>query len=386
MLATVAFAVASQVPEPYLQDWQTMLRKVTQVEKISLLVDVDPSRKPGVLSYDKASGMSGLERLAAATQRSVFSVESVYVLRRKPEVDDVRFHTPHQHVMAFLTSLGATDTMKLCDAKLDISSVPPTLQRRLKYALSMLGNGLGDSILANYPERIGMRLVYEPLATADSRTGDGPVTLNLTGQSPDVPYPDAQPAPVRQLGRLQDGEVDFQDGGVYTLSEIVERAQRTFGHPLLYDQRLAGSQVFISGTYTEERLRRALDAVLEPFPVTPNPQGFTPESFEAEKRQVINLAFGLMGNEKIGLSDLTYNNLITGKVTSFKEIYGTKPPRHVQRFMSDYRIQPDDSVTVTGELFLAFSAPGLATLPTEVRDALGNPVPYSVPHFIKVGF
>lgn len=387
MLASIALATLLQVPEPYVQDWQTMLRRVVAAEGIALCVDVDPSRKPGALQYEKASGMPGLDRLCAATQRTMTLVDGVYVLRRRPEEGDLRFMSPHQHAMAFLTSLGAIDTMKLCDGKLELSNVAPTFQRRLRYAIGMLGKGLGDSMLANYPDRIGMRLLYEPIATVDSRTGNGMVSLNLTGQNPDVPYPPARrESAVTPLSHPFEGEIDFEGGAVYFVSEIVERAQRTFHHRFLYDERLAASRVFISGLFTEERLRKTLDAVLEPFPVVPAPESFENQDFAVEARQVINLAFGLMGNEKVGIADITYNNMIVGRTTSFKDLFGTRFPRPVQQFMSEYRIQPEDVVSISGDLYLAFAAPGLATLESGSRDALGNPVPYSVPHFLKIGF
>ena len=387
MLSVLAVAFATQQSEPNLQAWQATLRRVARVERASLCVDVDGSVKPLPVVYEKPEGMRGLDRLAVATARTIARVDGVYVLRRKMEEGDPRLQTPHQHAIDFLTSLGSIDMAKLRDGKLEFANLPPAMQRKLRYSIACFGNGLGDSLLANYPDRIGMRLLLDPVARASSRTGDGFVTLSLLAEKPDVPLPDAvRTTPASPLGRPEDGQIDFEDGAVFTFAEVVQRLERTFGKRYWYDERLAGSHVFVSGSFTEDRLRKVLDLVSEPSPITVMPDGFRSPNFDLERRQIINAAFGSLGNEHIGIGDLTYNSLIVGLSTSFKEIYGSRLPRHVQRFMSDYRIQPEDEVSVSGELYLAFAAPGLAILDSGTLDTLGNPIPYSLPHYIKLGF
>lgn len=387
MLSVLAVAFAAQLPDQNLQAWQATLRKVAGAERASLCVDVDLTTKPAPLVYQNPEGVRGLDRLAVATKRSYSVVDGVYVFRRKLEVDDLRLETPHQHAIDFLTSLGVVDISKLRDGKLDFSSLSSVMQRKLRFAIASLGNGLGDSMIGEYPNRIGMRLMFEPVATANSRTGDGVVRVELTPEKPDVPLPDGGRRVTEEpLGRPEIGQIDFEDGAVFTLRELVDRMQKSFGTTYWYDNRLEYSSIFVSGRFTEERLRRVLDSVTEPAVITPVPDSFRTESYDRERMQIINLAYGPMGNDRIGLSDLTFNHLIVGRSTNFKELFGTRPPRNIQRFMSDYRIQPDDEVNVFGELYLAIAAPGLATMYSDARDALGNPVPYSLPHYIKLSF
>ena len=78
--------------------------------------------------------------------------------------------------------------------------------------------------------------------------------------------------------------------------------------------------------------------------------------------------------------------MMDGKLTTFFELFGNRPPRHVLTFMNRYRIQPTDSVTVEGELFLAFAAPGLASLDSGQRDGAGRVLTYNVPHYLRLGF
>jgi hypothetical protein len=241
-------------------------------------------------------------------------------------------------------------------------------------------------MLAEYPDRIGMRLVLDPIAVFSSRTGDGNVTLQFLDEKTKVPVPESgggEPAP---LGRPVDGEVDFGDGEITTLREICARAERVLQKSFWIDGRLAPSRYFISGTFTEKRLLDVIAAVTEPFPVTPVPEGHNRTEFAAERQRLIAIAFGPYSDDKVGVAELTIGDLIAGKSTTVKELFGTNVPQRLKAFMAQYRIQPDDRAEISGELYLAVAAPGMATLFGASVDGLGNPVPYSLPHFIKIGF
>ena len=193
----------------------------------------------------------------------------------------------------------------------------------------------------------------------------------------------AEPPP---LGRPADGELEFGDGRVSTLAQIAQEAEAAFGRPIWFDGRLSETLYFLSGTYTEDRLLAVLAAVTETYSVQPAPEGFGFEDFTEERIEILELAFGPYRDEPIGVAELTYEDLILGKQTTFFELFGNKPPRHVLTFMNRYRIQPTDGVMVEGELFLAFAAPGIATLETGETDALGRAVTYNVPHYLRLGF
>jgi hypothetical protein len=308
------------------------------------------------------------------------------VFRRKLDEDDLRLLNPHEHVIAVLNSLSVTETNRLRQGDLPLSSLSASAQRRLRHSIAMLGDGLGDSMLAEHPDRIGMRLVLDPIAVFSSRTGEGEVKLQLLDERSKVPLPESGPGEPAPLGRPTDGEVDFGEGGILSLREICAKAERVLQKTIWYDGRLAPTRYFISGTYTEQRLLEVIAAVTEPFPLTPVPEGHNRTEFAAERQRLVAIAFGPYSDEKVGVSDLTIGDLIAGKSTSVKGLYGSDVPQKLKAFMAQYRLQPEDRVEVTGELYLAVAAPGMATLFGPSVDGLGNPVPYSLPHFIKIGF
>jgi hypothetical protein len=288
--------------------------------------------------------------------------------------------------MGFLKSLGVTETSRLSQGRLEFSSLPSSLQARLRFAIATLGSGLGDSMLAQYPDRIGMRLVFEPVATVKARTNDGTVTLMLLPEKTPVPVPpDVQGRDPDPIGRPQDGTLDFQDGSILSLQEIMDRAEITFGKAFSYDRRIAQTRYFVCGTFTEPRFLKVIEAVTAPMPIEPV-YAYVPVDFSEDKQRLITLAFAPLAEQKIGVGELTYNDLIHGKITTFQFLYGPRPPRPVQVFMAQYRIEMSDEVQIVGDLYLAIAAPGLASLDSGERDALGRPVPYSVPHFLKIGF
>ena len=386
-------AVSIMLAAPALQSghvgaWLSPLSQVARSEEASLCVDVDGVSRPRPFLYPRRAGRAGLDRLAAAIDRTRIEVDGVHVFRRRVDRNDLRLSSPHEHAMAFLQSLGATDTSLLRRGLLQFSSLPFSTERRLRFALSRLGDGLGDSMLANYPGRIGMRLVLEPTAVGLSRSGDGNVRLALDPDRSRVPVGERlqsalEPPP---LGRPSDGELEFGDGRIETLAQIAKEAEATFGRPIWFDGRLSETLYFMSGTYTEQRLLAVLTAVTETYSVQPAPEGFGENDFTEERAEVLDLAFGPYRDDPIGVADLTYEDLIAGKQTSFFDLFGNTPPRHVLTFMNRYRIQPTDQVTVEGELFLAFAAPGIAALETGERDALGRPLTYSVAHYLRLGF
>jgi len=386
MVAVLALAAFSQQADPNSQAWLSALRTVARVERASLCVDVDESVRPAALLYERPDGERGLDRVAVALGRSRSVVEGVQVFSRRLDADGMSRYTAHEHAMGFLKSLGVTETSRLSQGTLDFSSLPSPVQARLRYAIATLGNGLGDSMLAQYPDRIGMRLVFEPVATVRAQTNDGTVTLMLLPEKTPVPVPPAtQVRAVDPLGRPLDGALDFQDGSILSLREIMDRAEITFGKAFSYDRRLSQTRYFVSGTFTEPRFLKVIEAVTLPMPVEPL-YPFVPVDFSDDKLNLVTMAFAPLAEQKIGVGDLTYNDLIHGKVTTFQFIYGPRPPRPVQVFMAQYRIEMTDEVQVSGDLYLAIAAPGLALLDTGELDAIGRPVPYSVPHFLKIAF
>ena len=171
-----------------------------------------------------------------------------------------------------------------------------------------------------------------------------------------------------------------------TLEAIVRQARTTFGQQIWIDARLEDTLYFINGKFTLDRLVRVLGSVTDTFEPQTVPNRFGEGSFAETAREFRTLAFGAMMDDKIGAGELTYRDLSEGLETTFEAIYGNRLPRHVLIFMSQYRVQPTDPVTVSGVMALAFAAPGLGSLPTDVKDSTGRTINAFVPHYIKLTF
>jgi hypothetical protein len=388
LVALAALAGAQTIQaDPHSRAWLETLGRVAKAESAALCVDVDEANLPAPMIYASPHGYRGLDRLATAIGRSRSIVDGVHVFRRRLEPDDLRAETPLGHVAGVLTSLSAQDLSKLVRGDMHFSVLNYTQQRRLRHAIASSGKGLGDSMLAEYPDQIGMRLVLEPFAVCASRTGEGQVRLSLLVEPVVVPMPEkpafAAPAP---LGGPTDGPLDFGNGVVLTLAELATRAETAFGKVFVYDGRLANMRLFFSGRYTEKRLLDVVAVVTEPQPLNRIPENARKTDFSAERQTLLSLAFEPLGDDPIGVADLTMNDLVTGKASSFRELFGSKPPQRVQVFMAQYRLQPTDHVQIVGDLYLAVAAPGLATLYANEPDAIGRPIPYNIPHYIKFAF
>ena len=386
MLSAVALALLQQT-DSHTQAWLALLRNVAKVESASLCVDIDEFADPGQVLYEKPDGQRGLDRLAASLDRARLTVQGVQVFRRRLDDQDLRLLSPTQHALAVIKALGVTEIEKLRQGNLNMSSLPASLQARLRFAIERSGAGVGDSMLAQYPDRVGMRLLFEPVATVASRSGDGAVSISLAPDRPDVPLPEAtSQQALDPIGKPTDGQLDFRGGEVLTLQEIVDQAALRFGKTFLYDARLASSRYFLCGTFTEERLLAVLEAATSPSPVLRALDAQDAAQTAQEREAIVTRAFAPQGEQEVGVSGLTYNDLIHGKATSFKELFGNRAPLEVRSFMFKYHIQPEDAVQVSGDLYLAIAAPGLATLDSGQRDPTGRPIPYSVPHYIRLEF
>jgi hypothetical protein len=365
--------------------WLEPLLLVAKAEDASLCVDIDDVEVPAPFQYPLRDGHRGLDRLATALSRSRTVVQGVHVFRRRPEEGDFRLKSAHEHVLDAIGMLSMTEIERMRTGTLSLSSLPSSIQSRFRFAIATLGEGLGDSMLANYPNRVGLRLVLEPVSGYNSRTGDGLVTLRLLEEPVKVAPPEnvyTEPAP---LGRPEGGELDFGDGAIFTLSEICTRADVAFKRAFWHDGRLAKSRYFVSGRFTQDRLAEVLAAVTETVKVEPEPEDEKPD-FPAERQKLIATVFGPHSDEPAGVGLLTIGDLVAGKPMTVAEVYGTKVPNRVIAFLNQYRVPHDEKGSVMGEFYLAVGAPGLATLYGPELDGTGRRTPYSLPHFIKVAF
>lgn len=369
--------------------WLATLTKVARTEHASLCADVDDTYTPAQLEYERPDGERGMDRVSGATDRTWTLVEGVYVFRRRYDEDDLRLQSPDRAVMDFLLSLGVTDLQRLRQGDLAFSTLPAPTQRRLRWAIAKVGRGVGDSMLAQYPDSFGMRLVLDAVARAQSRTGDGAIQISLQPDAAKVPPPKgAGITALEPLGRPSDGGVDFGDGVVITLGEIIDRAQTAFGRMIQFDDRLRSSRYFMSGRFTQPRLLAVVAAVTEPLRVLPAPEStpFDPNEFKSDRDRLVGFAFGSYRTDRIGVADLTIADLIDGRTTTFASLFGNRLPQSVSAFMYQYRLEPNDTVEITGELYLAFAANGLAFLSTGERDLSGRPIQYNAPLYVKFKF
>jgi len=366
--------------------WLKPLSAFAKAEGATMCVDVDSLARPALFHYPKREGIEGLDRLACATGRSWSVIDGAYVFKRSLTYDDARLKSPQSHVLSYLTSLSTEDLVALHEESQRLSLAPRTGRQSLRFAVASLGEGLGDSLLAHFPGRVGMRLLLEPTAYVVSRTGDGEVNVNLVEETgtitvPESRFAESEPSP---LGGPLSGDLDFGEGSIMTLGEIAQIARATFGKQIWIDGRLDETTYFISGRYTLERMLSVLEAVSEPLRPQIVPESPTSTSALNGLNEIKSKAFSKSLKNKIGAGDLTYSDVLGGVDTTFEDIYGDKVPRHVRSFMSQYRIQPTDAVRVKGVVSMAFAAPGIASIPSDMIDGRGQPIMVAKSHFLKV--
>lgn len=87
------------------------------------------------------------------------------------------------------------------------------------------------------------RVIQEELSDDDAQR----ILTGASGLGQAAPY---QPSP--------SGELDFAEGEMLTLGEIVEKARTTFKIGYLLDRRLASSLVFIMGSFDRETFEHVM--------------------------------------------------------------------------------------------------------------------------------
>ncbi len=360
-----------------------MLTRFAETEHASLFVDVDLESSLRPFLFEAPCGPEGLDRLGVAIDRSWSLVDGAYVFKRKIESGELRELSSLQQAHKFLRPLGVLDLNDLRLGTLAFSSLSTDQQRALRFVIASSGDGVGDSMLANYPHQIGVRLVLETKLLAKSRTADNRAMLDILSE--DVPIPKDAPASLvlEPLGGPEDGELDFGTGELLTLDKISERAKIAFGQEVTYDHRFAGSVYFVSGKFTQRRFVRTLVAVTEPTAVALfDPKDDSKRVLDVQSLKL--LVFGPYRSQKVGLGDITVEDALESKSRTFAEAFGKRPPQRVQAFLYKHRLEPTDEFSVSADLALYFAAPGMATLYSAERDALGRPVPYNTPHLVKI--
>ena len=362
-----------------------MLKRFAETEHASLFVDVGLESGPRPFDFHAPGGTDGLDRLAVAIDRSWSIVDGTYVYRRLVESGDLRESPALRHIHQFLRPLGVLDLNSLREGGLTFASLNSTQQRALRYVIASSGDGVGDSMLANYPNRIGMRLVLKSKLSAESKTAHGIALLELPNENARVPLPKSSDSDVviDPLGGPEDGDLDFGGGELLTLGAMVEKANLTFGQNLTFDRRLVESVYFISGRFTPRRFFLALAAVTVPASITiVGPDDANGRNFGMEPLK--QLVFGPYRSDKIGLAGLTIGDALESRSMTFLSAFGDRPPQNVQAFMYEHRLEPSDVFKVSADLVLSIAAPGMATLYSTQRDALGSAIPYNVPHLINI--
>lgn len=380
VVSLVALLVLVQTPAD-LSAWSDLLTDYAKTEQACLVVDIDATRRPGRYVIDGPSGEIGLDRLGVALGRSWVNVDGAYVFRRRAETGDLISKSARRHTLDLLRPMGVLDLDAMRRGTFALTSLSGEQQRSVRHVVSSLGDGVGDSMVAQYHDRIRMRLVLETTLTAQGRTSQGTAVLELPieGQTTQGTDPVRTVESYPPLIAPTEGGLDFGTGTIMTLRDIALRARATLDVSMEYDGRLGNSLYFVSGRFTARRLVSAFSTVLDTADVRivepADSEGIT--TFANSLKEIV---FGPYRSDQLGFAGLKVGDALDAKKRTFLAAFGEQPPQRIRAFMYEHRLEPTDEFVLSAGLALHFSAPGMATLVTGDSP----PFSYSVPHFVKI--
>jgi hypothetical protein len=232
--------------EDIISAWEKGLNDICRVEKIGAMVFTIPGWEP-MAPWKKQYGVPAMRILAKATRTAWFQIAGVQVFsfaqydyaNYEPMLFNL-IRTLDPQTVKKAASEGLT-LGELGNGSLDmdlLSSLVPDVA----FGALMLDKG-GNA-------RIGMQLL-PMIEYADPETGktvrmtlpwaaDGPTMTPPVGDSPLFPYTPLEPLSTQ-------GPLDFGDGKVLSLKEMVAQAEEAFDTRYYLDFRLADTLVYVRG-------------------------------------------------------------------------------------------------------------------------------------------
>jgi hypothetical protein len=249
--------------------WRDALRELGKTEKTAIVFDVRTDVVPP-LGLSSPIGREGLALIADAYARQYQEIRGVQVFKRNlTAAGRPMTFNPAASLANFLAGMPQDLVHRMTEDGLPLSQVPHEKRWYLsllrgEYPAMNAGTAAKDysntfiqlKAVPGYdyedPNEKGKFITNRPVRPREVRDelSTDEAEKILAGSHPlenGAPY---QPPPT--------GDLDFSEGEIMTLGEIVDKARATFEIGYLLDRRLASSLVFIMGSFDRETFEHVI--------------------------------------------------------------------------------------------------------------------------------
>lgn len=294
---------ASLTPErrAYLTEyWRRVLTPVAVVESRPFFFDINLISPPNVFRVAEPAGTRTMKLLARLTQRQWQQVHGVQVFTREVDDDPSSAAYFEHRALDWMRSLSPDDRQALMKGKLRLDQVDPAFRENIiSWAINL--QPAMASVLLNRGSRAGLEVGFNPVIVwKDARTGESqsasihtpypPIDVPSDAHSASPAGPGQGSAPADVLETSMPGPLDFGQGKVLELKEILALAKGAFGVRYNSDSRLDHATFFVSGQFRRDVFNDVLKAAttLEPAGESNEPHGWIGEQ---PVRDLINSGF-----------------------------------------------------------------------------------------------
>jgi hypothetical protein len=308
-------------------DWEKCLRDIAKREGVQIAWDVNLDSQPP-FGYDTKEGKRGLEAVGVVCERRYEVSNGFHVYVRTLDNTRVAFRDFRENALDFFGSLSPDLQKRLMGDGLPVHMLPPDKLAFFGYLMNV-GSGqfpgsavkdFGDTVLRIQP-RIqltsqGRRLLIEP----EPESEDEAIARNERIPKSDLRQKYVTP---ELSSEPKEPYLDFKEGMLLTLQEVVIRAQAKFEQYFMYDGRMRDSLIFLNGKMGREQFDAVLTALTKSQPVRPRVTDRRNESGYADI--IRRVLLDNLDLDRFGTLGVSKKDILDGKSLTLSEILGSNP-------------------------------------------------------------
>lgn len=342
--------------------WRDALRELGKAEKTAIVFDVRTHVAPP-LRVTSAIGREGLTLIADAYARQYQEIQGVQVFKRNLTASGRPMTSnPAASLANFVAGMPQDLVQRMTGDGLPLSLVPAEKRWYLslllgEYPAMNAGTAAKDYLNTfiqlkaapaydhedpSQPGKMVKNRTHRPRVIQEELSDDDAqrILTGASGLGQAAPY---QPSP--------SGELDFAEGEMLTLGEIVEKARTTFKIGYLLDRRLASSLVFMMGSFDRE----TFEHVMRDFSRSPGvvPLVMDDRSAKEALRAMLEGPLSHLLSQDLSdyaETDLTVGDLYKGATLRLGDLL--KGNAEALATMDRLKLNPDSTVSARVKLFL----------------------------------
>ena len=255
--------------------WTAYLRSLVKDEQTQLVFDFTPMPVPD--QPEEHLGLFGLDVLARRANRVRIEIDGVQVFARKQPTGSREINSNAMQLLALLSSLDADTLRRLCTDGMKLSELPVSQMRDVLLSLPL---SPADCVRAAKGENLKIALdLFADFTFKVKDTGEvksGKLYTDRFGRwISEASKAGAENASTIPTALVQappkppdDGELDFGEGSILKLDDVIKKAALAFGKRYFCDSRLSESKYFFSGKFTVERFEKTMKELCRVIPLT----------------------------------------------------------------------------------------------------------------------